>query len=334
MAAVPDKKLTDCYWFLQDQCKKGESCEYRHSQGAHDNPTTCKFWLQNQCTDKDCKFRHPSGVKAPCVFFAQGKCLRGDACPYLHAGPANPQLEEKKHKEEEELKKLQAQRKREEERLARLKAEREQLETKKQTNAPDRLTSGARNRKVAVGGTFGKTVTDIVKGVHDKSKPEKGKPGKIQQDKKTVATTGVKRNRESIQTKEPTGPVSFGVKSFDQIMQDKPKDDAVNDSESPKISQPKQNATDNLNELRRKNQQKFGTAQKKEQPATKAATAPSPKNPVVPTTSPKRQSEEPAPTEQKRQKVEPAPTPAPEPQSKDIEEEEDADLLALEELLA
>src|SRR5689334_7487390 len=91
--STPDKKIIDCFWFLQNQCikvniclfyllfflkfnsiylfqkKKGDSCEYRHSTLAHDNPNVCKLWLTSQCINANCSFRHPSGVQQVCFFF-------------------------------------------------------------------------------------------------------------------------------------------------------------------------------------------------------------------------------------------------------------------------
>jgi len=356
MASTADKKLIDCYWFLQDQCKKDDSCEYRHSQSAHDTQTLCKFWQQNQCTNASCKFRHPSGNKAFCVFFAQGKCFKGDACPFQHAAPPAGAaaggdvelLEQKKQQEAEELRKIQAQRKIEEDRLARIKAQREQLESKKQPTMPERKNA-AKERKLAVGGTFGRTVTDMVKGAQDKG----GKAANRVQQKeaKSPPKAVVKKNKTPKETQakepQPTGPVSFGVKSLEQIKKEK-EHNTSNETDTAKAAQPQQAAanppvqtTEYLEELRKKNQQKFAAAlaQKTEQPAAKSG--PPTSKFGVKAISPKRQlDEEPIQrVELKRQKVEPVPvTEAQQPteattldEAVDIEFDEDT--LALAELL-
>ncbi|KAK9670049.1 hypothetical protein RND81_13G173300 [Saponaria officinalis] len=110
------KRNTDCIYFLASPltCKKGSECEYRHCESARTNPRDCYYWLNGNCMNPKCAFRHPpldvlappqagnsvgpsppvppSGTPAPskqavpCVFFQQGFCLKGDRCPFLH-GP-------------------------------------------------------------------------------------------------------------------------------------------------------------------------------------------------------------------------------------------------------
>ncbi|KAF8398783.1 hypothetical protein HHK36_014641 [Tetracentron sinense] len=118
------KRNTDCVYFLASPltCKKGSECEYRHSEYARVNPRDCWFWLNGNCLNPKCSFRHPpldglvgspvagsylppsqtgvstqiptahtpapnSGKPAiPCVYFQKGNCLKGDRCPFLH-GP-------------------------------------------------------------------------------------------------------------------------------------------------------------------------------------------------------------------------------------------------------
>ncbi|KAI9169133.1 hypothetical protein LWI28_007513 [Acer negundo] len=121
------KRNTDCVYFLASPltCKKGSECEYRHSEYARVNPRDCYFWLNGNCLNPKCGFRHPpldgllgtqtatstaasfvpshsatpptthtpqgSGKQAvPCIFFQKGLCLKGDRCAFLH-GP-NPTI--------------------------------------------------------------------------------------------------------------------------------------------------------------------------------------------------------------------------------------------------
>ncbi|KAL2557681.1 Zinc finger CCCH domain-containing protein 17 [Forsythia ovata] len=116
------KRNTDCVYFLASPltCKKGSECEYRHSDIARVNPRDCWFWLNGNCLNPKCAFRHPPldgllGTQAPtsassavpplqadstpaphvpnpsgkqgvpCIFFQKGYCLKGDWCPFLHA---------------------------------------------------------------------------------------------------------------------------------------------------------------------------------------------------------------------------------------------------------
>ncbi|XWS34416.1 hypothetical protein CRYUN_Cryun21dG0036700 [Craigia yunnanensis] len=55
------KRNTDCVYFLASPltCKKGSECEYRHSEYARVNPRDCYFWLNGNCMNPKCGFRHP-----------------------------------------------------------------------------------------------------------------------------------------------------------------------------------------------------------------------------------------------------------------------------------
>lgn len=116
------KRNTDCVYFLASPltCKKGSECEYRHSEVARLNPRDCWYWLNGNCMNPKCAFRHPplDGIlgtqvttpvghslpltqsvptpsaqalhvpvkqAVPCIFFQQGHCLKGDLCPFMHA---------------------------------------------------------------------------------------------------------------------------------------------------------------------------------------------------------------------------------------------------------
>lgn len=115
------KRNTDCVYFLASPltCKKGSECEYRHSDIARVNPRDCWYWLNGNCLNPKCAFRHPPldgllGAEVPtpmgppvpqlqtpavpaaqvpyvpgkqgvpCIFFQKGYCLKGDRCPFLH----------------------------------------------------------------------------------------------------------------------------------------------------------------------------------------------------------------------------------------------------------
>ncbi|KAL4575596.1 hypothetical protein LXL04_022444 [Taraxacum kok-saghyz] len=118
------KRNTDCVYFLASPltCKKGIECEYRHSDIARVNPRDCWYWLNGNCLNPKCGFRHPpldglleaevpppvgptlpqtpvtpsphgtpypmSKQGVPCIFFQKGFCLKGHLCPFLH-GPPN-----------------------------------------------------------------------------------------------------------------------------------------------------------------------------------------------------------------------------------------------------
>ncbi|CAL5339392.1 unnamed protein product [Camellia sinensis] len=105
------KRNTDCVYFLASPltCKKGIECEYRHSEIARLNPRDCCYWLAGSCFNPSCAFRHPpldthtevssksappqsqcsaptNKVNAPCYFYFNGFCNKGDRCSFLH-GP-------------------------------------------------------------------------------------------------------------------------------------------------------------------------------------------------------------------------------------------------------
>ncbi|KAI7748578.1 hypothetical protein M8C21_000117, partial [Ambrosia artemisiifolia] len=84
-------------------------CEYRHSDIARVNPTDCWYWLNGNCLNPKCAFRHPPidglleaevpipvGPAVPqapvkqgvaCIFFQKGFCLKGHLCPFWHGSP-------------------------------------------------------------------------------------------------------------------------------------------------------------------------------------------------------------------------------------------------------
>ncbi|KAL5983159.1 hypothetical protein ACLOJK_017241 [Asimina triloba] len=101
----------------------GNECEYRHSEGARMNPRDCWYWLNGNCSNPKCSFRHlpfegfpgtPGGTSGPsfppsqapaaaqippaptvaaygsnkqmvpCIYFQKGHCLKGDRCPFMH----------------------------------------------------------------------------------------------------------------------------------------------------------------------------------------------------------------------------------------------------------
>ncbi|KAL6651825.1 hypothetical protein ACP70R_010750 [Stipagrostis hirtigluma subsp. patula] len=107
------RRNTDCVYFLASPltCKKGNECDFRHSEGARMNPRDCWYWLNGNCLNPKCSFRHPPidglfgaptpGMPSvsshysaynpgkqmvPCYYFQKGNCIKGDRCPFYH-GP-------------------------------------------------------------------------------------------------------------------------------------------------------------------------------------------------------------------------------------------------------
>jgi len=190
---VQQKKMTDCFWFMQNQCTKGESCEYRHSEAARDNSSTCKYWQEGKCSNQNCIFKHPSGVQAagkaersriPCFFFQNGLCTKGLNCPFSHTVSdgkdvaIDSALVQQELKAKEELRVLQEERKKEEEKLAKIKAETENLAKRK---------NQAKKTVQANRGTFAKSFEDLLKEKPNKkelklkAKPQQQQPQQPQQ---------------------------------------------------------------------------------------------------------------------------------------------------------
>jgi len=94
------KSFTDCHFHSKGGCTKGEACEFRHVHSPETFETTkiCKFWRQEACADKECKFRHPTLPRAPdgslimCTFEMHGGCAKRDFCPYNHKYEAKPSI--------------------------------------------------------------------------------------------------------------------------------------------------------------------------------------------------------------------------------------------------
>ncbi|KAG6529256.1 zinc finger CCCH domain-containing protein 32-like [Zingiber officinale] len=125
------KRNTDCVYFLASPltCKKGSECDYRHNEGARVNPRDCWYWLNGNCLNPKCSFRHlpvdsifgtpmPSSTQSPtpsqtavsastqaaralnntnkqsvpCYYFQWGQCLKGERCPFMHGPQASVDL--------------------------------------------------------------------------------------------------------------------------------------------------------------------------------------------------------------------------------------------------
>lgn len=106
------RRNTDCIYFLASPltCKKGSECEFRHSEVARVNPRECWYWMNSNCLNPKCGFRHPpldglfesprlpagqAGLysnpnkqNTPCFYFQKGQCVKGDKCPFMHG--SNP----------------------------------------------------------------------------------------------------------------------------------------------------------------------------------------------------------------------------------------------------
>jgi len=206
--------MTDCFWFMQNQCTKGESCEYRHSEAARDNSSTCKYWQEGKCSNQNCIFKHPSGVQAagkaersriPCFFFQNGSCTKGSSCSFSHIlsdgkdVATDSALVQQELKAKEELRVLQEERKKEEEKLAKLKAEAENLAKRK--NQVKKSVQANR-------GTFAKSFEDLLKEKPNKkelklkAKPQQPQPEQQKQKKQKTQAVLLSPPKKPKQTKQ------------------------------------------------------------------------------------------------------------------------------------
>ncbi|XP_053476026.1 zinc finger CCCH domain-containing protein 11B-like isoform X2 [Ictalurus furcatus] len=51
-------KQEDCYFFFNCTCTKGDRCPFGHCEATKGSRIVCKFWLQNRCLKKACRFQH------------------------------------------------------------------------------------------------------------------------------------------------------------------------------------------------------------------------------------------------------------------------------------
>jgi hypothetical protein len=94
---------------LDNNCNKGDKCRFAHDEQAREafqakklakskviertpeksTKIVCKFFIEGGCTRIDCPFLHEqlpikSRPKKACTFFQQGKCNKGNECPFSH----------------------------------------------------------------------------------------------------------------------------------------------------------------------------------------------------------------------------------------------------------
>jgi len=218
-----------------------------------------------------------------------------------------------KKKQAEELRQLQEERKKEEERLARLRAEKDnvqrenrnkqqQQEAQKNERQKNQMKKQQQLGKQAKNGpksssekpaeqtssvpqsTFTRSLSDIIK--DNKQQKRNDKPSRSIPDR---------QQRKKEESKGEPQKVDFGVKSLDQILkekQDKEKEGGSNKKESDKSNSPQVEPKKNLSnsrvdELRKKNEQKFKTPTTQAVP--KANEVPSPTTTsTAPKEAPKR----------------------------------------------
>jgi len=82
----PGKTSTLCKFFAEGKCTKGGACSFSHTAPR---APLCKFFKPDKGTCKEgwaCTWAHSNGAKSEwCTFFANGSCIKGLDCPFLHS---------------------------------------------------------------------------------------------------------------------------------------------------------------------------------------------------------------------------------------------------------
>lgn len=58
------KRLTDCIFFINGECRREDVCPFRHCRGAQREAQTCNKW-PSSCRDLTCRYRHPITILKP-----------------------------------------------------------------------------------------------------------------------------------------------------------------------------------------------------------------------------------------------------------------------------
>lgn len=86
------KKNQICTHYYRGMCHKGKlECEFLHS-GDETYIAICQFFVNDQCTDANCMFRHPDKqlFNNECNAFKRGFCEKGRLCKYKHVKYVHP----------------------------------------------------------------------------------------------------------------------------------------------------------------------------------------------------------------------------------------------------
>lgn len=86
------KKNQICTHYYRGMCHKGKlECEFLHS-GDENYIAICQFYVNDQCTEVNCMFRHPPKhvFNNTCNAFKRGFCEKGSSCKYKHVKYKHP----------------------------------------------------------------------------------------------------------------------------------------------------------------------------------------------------------------------------------------------------
>lgn len=86
------KKNQICTHYYRGMCHKGKlECEFMHS-GDENYIAICQFYINDQCTEANCIFRHPPKhvFNNLCNAYKRGFCEKGSLCKYKHVKHLHP----------------------------------------------------------------------------------------------------------------------------------------------------------------------------------------------------------------------------------------------------
>lgn len=79
---------SDCYYYFNSSCAKGDDCSFRHCEAALGTETVCLFWKSGSCVRQDCKYRHTDvpidRSRTLCYFESQPGGCQKPHCAFRH----------------------------------------------------------------------------------------------------------------------------------------------------------------------------------------------------------------------------------------------------------
>ncbi|KAG5220758.1 hypothetical protein IMY05_C4522000700 [Salix suchowensis] len=84
---IPDTQTLLCKYFAQGLCKHGDNCQFRHggvqffTNSSSSSPFVATTTRSTENSDEGGWTRRPT---VQCKFYAEGNCIRGDDCSFLH----------------------------------------------------------------------------------------------------------------------------------------------------------------------------------------------------------------------------------------------------------
>lgn len=78
---------SDCWFFYNSNCTKGDDCPYRHEPLATGKPV-CDLWKSGSCKRNPCRFRHVNVESAAhCYYESQPSGCLNSSCQFSHSKP-------------------------------------------------------------------------------------------------------------------------------------------------------------------------------------------------------------------------------------------------------